>query len=67
MTPHQSPDGIEVGRFQTSAKDDDLQQDEMKATGNGQGSAKPPGMPPYGFAHHPPQQVMAHKRPVTGG
>lgn len=54
--------GIEAGSFQTSGADGDLEQDEMKATGRGMGSAmagdggKSQSHPPHHFAH---------KRPVT--
>ena len=54
-----SKDGIEVGEFQTSAIDKDLQQEESKQRG-GQGSAKP-----NIYAH--PRTEFAHKQPVTGG
>lgn len=52
-------DGIEVGEFQTSGADNDLQQDEMKERG-GRGSAKS-----NMFAH--PRTNYAHKQPVTEG
>ncbi len=64
-TPHQSPDGIEAGRFQTSGVNDTAV--EMKNTGRGDGSARAAGMPPYGFAHQPPMQALAHKRPMIEG
>ena len=54
----QTKDGIEVGEFETSAKDGDLQQEESKQRG-GEGSAKS-----NLIAH--PRTEYAHKRPVTG-
>lgn len=62
-SPHSSPDGIEVGQYQTPGVNDKAS--EPKATGKGMGSAKSAGMPHY-FAHHPPTQETAHKRPMGG-
>lgn len=52
-----SKDGIEVGEFQTSAKDGELEQQESKQRG-GAGSAKS-----NIYAH--PRTEFAHKQPVT--
>ena len=53
-----SKDGIEVGEFETSGKDADLEQQESKQRG-GEGSAKA-----NIYAH--PRTEFAHKQPVTG-
>ena len=57
-----STDGIEVGSYQTSGVNDDVQDGESKPRG-GNGSARmaKPKMTPNAPAHH-----FAHKRPVTG-
>lgn len=52
-----STDGIEVGEYQTSGVNDDVQEGEAKPRG-GEGSAK------YNIYAHP-QTEFAHKRPMT--
>lgn len=54
----QSKDGIEVGEYQTSGADGDLEGSEPKQRG-GDGSAKS-NLIAY------PRSEYAHKRPVTG-
>jgi hypothetical protein len=57
-----STDGIEVGSYQTSGVNDDVQEGESKPRGgNGSATMAKPKMVANAASHH-----FAHKRPVTG-